>query len=134
MYIYVYTNRPFRGRVYTTLFYRGILIRQDILENTSHCTTIMTLATGLIEEIKHALEEHHPGAILLEGEHDDLALVGYDHIEGRAIYSVATMINNYVEKDGMLNWEEATEHFDFNVMGTFQGMTDPGRPIFLFEP
>lgn len=110
------------------------MIRQDILENTSHCTTIMTLATGLIEEIKHALEEHHPGAILLEGEHDDLALVGYDHIEGRAIYSVATMINNYVEKDGMLNWEEATEHFDFNVMGTFQGMTDPGRPIFLFEP
>ena len=40
--IYVYTIRPFRGRVYTTLFYRGILIRQDILKNTSHCITYDT--------------------------------------------------------------------------------------------
>ena len=60
--------------------------------------------------------------------------LGMITLKGRAIYSVATMINNYVEKDGMLNWEEATEYFDFNVMGTFQGSTDPGRPVFLFEP
>jgi hypothetical protein len=78
------------------------------------------------------IAEYNPSAILLEPRKQfDHAVHGYS-LEGRVIYSYNEIIESFVVDDGMTN-EEAMEYFDFNVRGTFEGMSDPNRPIFMFN-
>lgn len=74
-----------------------------------------------IEELKQAIENANPDAMLADG-HDD-ALAGYD-TQGRAIYFIDAIIGTLMKRDGM-TYEEAYEFFDFNIAGAFVGEYTP---------
>ena len=81
------------------------------------------------EEMFNEIAEYNPKAMLLEPrEMYDHAVHGYS-LEGRVIYSYREIIECLVVDDKMSE-EDAVEHFDFNIRGTFEGMSDPNRPIF----
>ena len=78
------------------------------------------------------LAEHNPDAMLLEPrEMYDNAIQGYS-LCGRAIYSYEQLISTIMECDGA-TWEDAVDHFDYNIVGTFEPMDDPNKPIFMYE-
>lgn len=79
-----------------------------------------------IEELKQAIENANPDAMLADG-HDD-ALAGYD-TQGRAIYFIDAIIGTLMKRDGM-TYEEAYEFFDFNIAGAFVGEY---TPIYMYE-
>jgi hypothetical protein len=79
-----------------------------------------------IEELKQAIKNANPDAMLADG-HDD-ALAGYD-TQGRAIYFIDAIIGTLMERDGM-TYEEAYEFFDFNIAGAFVGEY---TPIYMYE-
>ena len=56
------------------------------------------------------------------------AIMGYD-TKGRVIYSVGNIIDILVERDGM-SYEDASEHFSFNVEGAYLGEY---TPIYMYE-
>ena len=59
------------------------------------------------ERLIESIAEFNPEALLANGLED--AIVGYD-TKGRVIYSVGSIIDILVERDGM-SYEEASEHF-----------------------
>ena len=79
-----------------------------------------------LEELKEAIAEYNPEALLADGLDD--AIMGYD-TKGRVIYSVGNIIDIFVERDGM-SYEDASEHFSFNVEGAYVGEY---TPIFMYE-
>jgi predicted GTPase len=85
-----------------------------------------------VEELVDNIAELNPEAILLEPQSFyNATIAGYD--EGcRVIYSVAEILQGHVEEDGM-SYEEAIEFFEFNTIGTFMGMDNPNKPIFMYE-
>jgi hypothetical protein len=84
------------------------------------------------EMLFEQISEYNPNAILLEPrDMYDHAVHGYS-LEGRVIYSYLEIINSLTSDDGMTE-EDAREHFDYNIRGTFEGMSDCNRPIFMFE-
>jgi hypothetical protein len=81
------------------------------------------------EEMFNEIAEYNPKAMLLEPrETYDHAVHGYS-LEGRVIYAYSELISSLICDDQMSH-EDAVEYFDFNIRGTFEGMSDPNRPIF----
>ena len=83
------------------------------------------------EDLLDTIAEINPDAILLEPQEIyNNAIYGYDS-EGRVVYLVDGIIGSLM-KDGMTQ-EEAVEFFEFNTLGTFMGMSNPNKPIFIYE-
>jgi hypothetical protein len=78
------------------------------------------------EQLLESIAEFNPEALLADGLED--AIVGYD-TKGRVIYSVGSIIDILVERDGM-SYEDASEHFSFNIECAYVG---EHTPIYMYE-
>lgn len=78
------------------------------------------------ERLIESIAEFNPEALLADGLEG--AIVGYD-TKGRVIYSVGSIIDILVERDGM-SYEEASEHFSFNIECAYIG---EHTPIYMYE-
>lgn len=79
----------------------------------------------LSERILEAIQEENPEALLLDGF--EAALVGVARRCAQptlAVYSISEILKILVERDG-LDWEEAVEHFEFNIAGAWMGEHTP---------
>jgi hypothetical protein len=79
-----------------------------------------------IEELKEVIAEMNPEALFADGF--DRSIMGYDK-DGRVIYSVDSIIETLVERDGM-DWEEASEYFSFNIEGAYVGEY---TPVYMYQ-
>ena len=79
-----------------------------------------------LEDLIDQIVEFNPEALLADGFND--AIMWYD-TKGRVIYSVGNIIDILVERDGM-SYEDASEHFSFNVEGAYLGEY---TPIYMYE-
>lgn len=78
------------------------------------------------EQLLESIAEFNPEALLADGLED--AIVGYD-TKGRVIYSVGSIIDILVERDGM-SYEDASEYFSFNIECAYVG---EHTPIYMYE-
>ena len=78
------------------------------------------------ERLIESIAEFNPEALLADGLEG--AIVGYD-TKGRVIYSVGSIIDILVERDGM-SYEDASEHFSFNIECAYIG---EHTPIYMYE-
>lgn len=84
------------------------------------------------EDIIKQISESNSEAIALEPRKTmNCAIVGFDS-DNRIIYSYNKIIEMLMHFDKMSE-EEAREHFDYNVLGTFDGMKNSNKPIFMYE-
>jgi hypothetical protein len=60
----------------------------------------------------------------LKADGFDEAVIGFEEQSGRLIYSVTKCLEILVEVEGM-SFEDAIEHFDFNVSGAYVGEQTP---------
>lgn len=67
--------------------------------------------------------------LLADGFEDALIGFGYQHTKVIAIYDYHKCVNVLIERDGMTE-EEAVEHMDYNVVGSYVG---EHTPIFINE-
>lgn len=74
-----------------------------------------------LEQLKEIIAEYNPEALFADGH--DHAIMGYS-TDGRVIYSVDMIIEGLVEIDKM-SWEEASEHFSFNIESAYVGEYTP---------
>ena len=79
-----------------------------------------------IKQLKETIAEYNPEALLADGH--DHAIIGYS-TDGRVIYSVDMIIEGLVERDKM-SWEDASEHFSFNIECAYVGEY---TPIYIYE-
>ena len=79
-----------------------------------------------VQELKEMIAETHPKTLFADGF--DRSIRGYDK-DGRIIYSVDSIVETLVERDGM-DWEEASEYFSFNIEGAYVG---DYTPIYIYE-
>jgi len=85
-----------------------------------------------IEEMVDKIAEMNPEAILLEPQSFyNKTIMGYSG-DGQVVYSVGQILEGHVNEDDM-TYEEAIEFFEFNTIGTFMGMNNPNKPIFMYE-
>lgn len=80
------------------------------------------------QEVKDWIIEYNEEALLADGFEE--AFLGVSEVFGRpplATYDRDKCIDILVKRDGM-TYEEAVEHFDFNVTGAWVG---DGTPIYL---
>mgnify|MGYP001563676157 FL=1 len=83
------------------------------------------------DQILEELSDINEDAIVLEPRSTfNRAIIGSD-IDCRLVYSVTKIIRALVDTDGM-NEEEALEWFEYNTIGTFNGMDNPNKPIFMY--
>ena len=76
--------------------------------------------------------EFNEDAIILEPQSTfNRAIIGYD-TNGVLVYSANRIIEALSKVDGM-TIEEAIEFFEFNTLGTFHGMNNPNKPIFVYD-
>ena len=68
-------------------------------------------------------------ALLADGFEDALVGFGYQHTRVLAIYDYQKCINVLMSRDDMTE-EEAIEHMDYNVVGSYVG---DHTPIFLHK-
>jgi hypothetical protein len=91
--------------------------------------------TGLFlngEDVINQVSQSNKDAIVLEPRKTmNCAIVGFDS-DNRIIYSYNKVIEMFMHFDKMSE-EEAREHFDYNVLGTFDGMQSNNKPIFMYE-
>ena len=97
----------------------------------------------IIKELKRARQERmealidniadlNPEAILLEPQSFyNKTIMGYSE-DGRVVYSVNQILEGHVNQDDM-TYEEASDYFEFNTIGTFMGMDNPNKPVFMYE-
>ena len=78
------------------------------------------------EELKEAIAEHNPEAMLADGP--DHAIMGYT-TDGRVVYSIDEIIGGVMNRDGMTE-EEADEFFSFNIECAYVGEY---TPIYMYE-
>lgn len=78
------------------------------------------------QEILESIAEFNPEAKLADGF--DNSILGFD-TKGRVIYSVDGIIDTLVERDKM-SYEDASEHFSFNIEGAYVGEY---TPIYMYE-
>ena len=84
------------------------------------------------DQILEELSEINEDAIVLEPQSTfNRAIVASD-TDGRLVYSVTKIIRALIDEDGMTE-EEALEWFEFNTLGTFRGMKDHNKPIFIYD-
>ena len=74
-----------------------------------------------------ARSEVADGALLADGFEDALIGYGYQFNYPIAVYSRKGCID-ILMNDGIMDYEEATEYFDFNVAGAYVGES---TPVFL---
>ena len=85
-----------------------------------------------IEAMVDNIAELNPEAILLEPQSFyNTAIMGYSE-DGRVVYSVNQILQGHVNQDDM-TYEDAVEFFEFNTIGTFMGMDNPNKPVFMYE-
>ena len=77
-------------------------------------------------ELLESISEFNPEAKLADGFDD--SILGYD-TKGRVIYSVNSILDTLVNRDGM-DYYEAQEYFDFNIECAFIGEF---TPIYMYE-
>jgi hypothetical protein len=69
--------------------------------------------------------EQFPDEEILKADGFDDCIIGYDYGgDIRLIYSVKKVLNSLMKKDYM-TYEEALEHFDFNIGGAYVGEKTP---------
>ena len=85
----------------------------------------MTIITAY--DTQAARSEVAEGALLADGFEDALVGYGYQFNYPIAVYSRKGCIN-ILMNDGIMDYEEATEYFDFNVAGAYMG---DSTPVFL---
>ena len=85
----------------------------------------MTIITAY--DTQAARSEVAEGALLADGFEDALVGYGYQCNYPIAVYSRKGCIN-ILMNDGIMDYEEATEYFDFNVAGAYVGES---TPVFL---
>jgi hypothetical protein len=84
------------------------------------------------DHILEELTEINADAIVLEPQSTfNRAIVGSD-TSNRLVYSVTKIISALVDEDGM-DEQEALEWFEFNTLGTFNGMDNINKPIFIYD-
>ena len=84
------------------------------------------------DHILEELAEINADAIVLEPQSTfNRAIVGSD-TSNRLVYSVTKIISALVDEDGM-DEQEALEWFEFNTLGTFNGMQNINKPIFIYD-
>lgn len=78
------------------------------------------------EEIMQLLEENE--CMTADGFDDCIIGIGFRcGQDPLAVYSTQKILGKLVEEDGM-TWEEAQEHFSFNIEGAWVG---PKTPLFV---
>jgi hypothetical protein len=88
----------------------------------------LTEGDQILEELSDINEE----AIVLEPRSTfNRAIIGSD-TNCRIVYSVTKIIRALMDEDDMSE-EEALEWFEFNTLGTFNGMEDKNKPIFMYD-
>ena len=80
------------------------------------------------DEVRDFMTDHNPEALLADGLEDAFLGAGSRFgEEPAAVYDADAIIDILMERDGM-DYEEALEFFEFNIMG--YGSKNP-TPIFL---
>ena len=87
----------------------------------------MTIITAY--DTQAARAEEAEGALLADGFEDALIGFGYQFTYPIAVYSLKRCIDILMD-DGIMDYSEATEYFDFNVSGAYVGES---TPVFLDE-
>lgn len=77
-------------------------------------------------ELLESIREFNPEAKLADGFDD--SILGYD-TKGRVIYSVSSIIDTLVNRDGM-DYDEAQEYFGFNIECAYVGEY---TPIYMYD-
>ena len=77
-------------------------------------------------ELLESITEFNPEAKLADGFDD--SILGYD-TKGRVIYSVNSILDTLVNRDGM-DYDEAQEYFGFNIECAYVG---DYTPIYMYE-
>jgi len=78
------------------------------------------------EQLLESIAEFNPEAKLADGFED--SILGYD-TKGRVIYSVNSILDTLVNRDGM-DYDEAQEYFGFNIECAYVGEY---TPIYMYE-
>ena len=71
-----------------------------------------------------ALMEEHEGAMLMTGFEEALIGFGRQFNKSLAIYNKEKCLKILIEEHGM-DYDEAVEHFEFNIVGSYIGETTP---------
>jgi hypothetical protein len=66
--------------------------------------------------------EYYSDEEILKAEGFDEAILGYDELSGRLIYSVQKCLDILVED---MSYEDALEYFSFNISGAYVGEKTP---------
>lgn len=72
--------------------------------------------------ILESILEYYPDEEILKADGFDDAILGYDELSGRLVYSVKKCLD-ILEED--MSYEDALEHFSFNVSGAYVGEKTP---------
>lgn len=84
------------------------------------------------DEVIERIADNNEEAIVLEPRSTfNRAIIGSD-TDNRVVYSVEKIIRALMEDNG-INETDALEHFEYNTLGTFQGMRDDNKPLFVYE-
>ena len=82
--------------------------------------------------IRQAIAEDYPDLLVLDPEYFDDAIIGLVQRIGLDVvcYDKDKVLELLCVKEGM-TYEDAIEHFDFNIIGSWVGDT---TPVFLSKP
>lgn len=84
------------------------------------------------DEVIERIAENNEEAIVLEPRSTfNRAIIGSD-TDDRVVYSVDKIIRALME-DNDIDETDALEHFEYNTLGTFRGMQDNNKPLFIYE-
>lgn len=84
------------------------------------------------DEVIERIAENNEEAIVLEPRSTfNRAIIGSD-TDDRVVYSVEKIIRALME-DNDIDETDALEHFEYNTLGTFRGMQDNNKPLFIYE-
>jgi hypothetical protein len=84
------------------------------------------------DEVIERIAENNEEAIILEPRPTfNRAIIGSD-TDYRVVYSVEKIIRALME-DWEIDETDALEHFEYNTLGTFRGMQDNNKPLFIYE-
>jgi len=87
---------------------------------------LITMKDATRSELLESITEFNPEAKLADGFDD--SILGYD-TKGRVIYSVNSILDTLVNRDGM-DYDEAQEYFGFNIECAYVG---DYTPIYMYE-
>ena len=87
---------------------------------------LITMKETTRSELLESISEFNPEAKLADGFDD--SILGYD-TKGRVIYSVNSILDTLVNRDGM-DYDEAQEYFGFNIECAYVG---DYTPIYMYE-